>query len=395
MTGTAAPPPPPAATPAGDEAGDITAGAPISPPPPAPATPVAVQQAPVNVSVSIRVESPGNSGNVTQVNGIVVDAPGGGAPGPATTGARSPDGTDIAGDTGDQSRDLTTDTTSDSPCDLGTGCCSLVVLNAICIATDATDISFADISALINGIVGDAFGNSNSTPQIPSAVVQLGPVNLNISIRIQSPGDDGAVLQTNIVQVRTVISPVLVTVSSPVEPMRAEQPIAAPEEAPVATASSEPVLAPSAAAPVAMMPPVAPAQRLPAVRIPIAVAPISLPSIVISAVLQLQRPQRLAWMGPAVPEAPVISSAARSEDGHGRNPGKAPSPAPAPPPPAPLLLAASVAPAPPGGGGGGGGLPLALAIPFAVGLIDVGYRRLRASRRVPSEVGGQRPERPG
>ncbi len=48
-----------------------------------------------------------------------------------------------------------------------------------------------------------------------------------------------------------------------------------------------------------------------------------------------------------------------------------------------------------GGGGGGGGLAIALSLPFVLGLLYSGFRRLRTSGSVPSAPILKEPERPG
>lgn len=255
---------------------------------------------------------------------------------------------------------------------------------------------------MIDTIFANAIRNSHSNTRIPSRVVQIGPVNVNISIRIKSPGHDGPVLQTNLVQVRTAISVALPVVVPPpfgVDPPAQPAPVAqseptsfeagAEQPSDPAVVFEEPTID---LFPVAM-PPFASGPLLPTVRIALTIVPISLGGIVISPSLGLRQSAIEATTASSAGAGAAPPSGRGEPSREGRRAHRPPPPAPEPPVTPPIE--ASFAPAPPAGGGGGGGVPLALTIPFALGLLDVGFRRLRAWRATPSAVGGQRPERPG
>jgi hypothetical protein len=83
--------------------------------------------------------------------------------------------------------------------------------------------------------------------------MQYRPVNINISIRIDSPGDNGPVVQANVAVGVTVPTPVLAPVLAPAQPpAAAAAPSSEPAPAAVETGAQEavPASAPIAAAPV-------------------------------------------------------------------------------------------------------------------------------------------------
>ena len=229
----AAPPPEPAAetparaTPAPDPAPDAP-----------PATTVA-QTAPANVNVSVRVDSPGDDGAVEQVNAAA--AAGGAqyqpspsqqyqqpiptpdAPAPEQTSQGAPtDPTAEAGgwnwtwewNCGDSAPEIPL------PADVGTQNWTWN-WNWNCGGQDAP----APNSPGAN------------TTQYQPATTQYRPININISIRINSPGNNGAVLQTN----------VAVALTPPALPqLRVETPVAASNQAQSSSGGFDP-LAPLAA----------------------------------------------------------------------------------------------------------------------------------------------------
>lgn len=400
----AAPPESPAAQ-AGSAAGvgtaDTTQTRPISTPAPAPDPVAAVQQSPVNVNVSIRIESPGDGGSVTQVNAVIVTGGGDDGSGEGPTDANTSSSGDIDRDTENDPQESSADPEPDRSCEPSAGCCASIVLVSACLRADLSRIELDDIAEMLDSIFANAMRNPHSSAQIPSRAVQIGPVNLNISIRIQSPGNDGSVVQTNLVRVRTAISvAVAAAVPLPLGVDSAAQPalVAEPEQASSDSGSEQPpdptvvFEEPSVVALPVGVPPFGSARLLP-VRIALTIAPISLGGIVISPSLGLRRsPLEAATPSPAAAgDGPTSLRGEQSREGHRVHR----PPAPAPEPPVTPPIEASFAPAPPAVGGGGGGIPLALTIPFALGLLDVGFRRLRAWRATPSAVGGRRPERPG
>lgn len=385
----------------GAEAADITQPAPISPPAAAPSSVAAVQQSPVNVNVSIRIESPGDGGSITQLNAVLVTKDGDGA-----TGVEAPDPHpakpgDIGRDTDAPPSESQADSVHDRACESNDGCCAIFVLDGMCLSADVTRILIPDIEGIIDTIFAYTIHNSRSTVTSPATAVQVGPVNLNISIRFKSPGNDGALVQTNLVQVRTAISVLVPTVVLPVANVdTTAQPAAAgaseagslalgsEQLADPAVVLEEPTIVwiPTATASLAFAP------RLPNVRIALTIAPISLGGILIS--------QSFGLPGAGIEAASTSTAGTQVAERSAPKPAKEdrhrhrPSP-PAPESPVQPPLEASFAPAPPGAGGGGGGVPVALTIPFALGLLALGLQRLRTWRATPASTGGRRPERPG
>ena len=194
----------------------------------------AIQLGPVNIQISIRVASPGDNGAVTQVNAVVTAATGSAAPpGSPATGAPD-DHTDHAdtvgspGESRDIGRDITgstiggstDDRAQDPTCDPRTeGCCSVSLLAGVCLNTDAGELSPIDITRILDAIFGNASDNADVSAQYQGDAVQYRPVNISVSIRISSPGNDGPVEQTNLVRVQASIS---------VEVAQAVQPLAGP-----------------------------------------------------------------------------------------------------------------------------------------------------------------------
>ena len=251
----------------------------------------------------------------------------------------------------------------------------------------------------------NAFRNSVSNPNSSASAMQIGPVNVNISIRIKSPGNDGPVAQTNLVQVRTAISvavPAVVVSLPPAVERLSSRDCAGPEPAssdarrgatgrPGGARRAEHTRTPEAMLPFATMP------LLPTVRVALTIAPISLGSTVISPSFRLGQTPLQAWTArPAgrrrrrqrktQRNTTQVGKAAARTVCRRRLPSRRSCR---------RSRRASLPHRSRGGGSGGGGLPLALAIPFAVAFLDAGFRRLRASPGTPSSVAGRRPERPG
>ena len=122
-------------------------------------------------------------------------------------------GRDITGNAMDGSSD---DRTQDANCDphngccgvpsLAGGCCDVSLLAGVCLNTDAVELSPIDIARILDAIFGNASGNADVTAQYQGDAVQYRPINISVSIRISSPGNDGPVEQTNLVQVQASVS---------------------------------------------------------------------------------------------------------------------------------------------------------------------------------------------
>jgi len=382
-------------------ASDTTAPSPVSPPAPAPDPAPVAQVGAVNVNVSIRIESPGDTGSVTQVNEVDAASTLAIPKAPAAAG-------DIATDTGDDSGEPASDMTPDRTCESQNGCCTVVTLVIACVDADGNAFSISDIGDLLDTMFANIFTNSPPNAQPPATAIQYAPVNVNISIRIWSPGDDGPVMQANVVQIGTAVSvqiPVLAPRPAPSDGSAADPVAPAQDEGEVSSAPATVEPEPTSAdetllAPVAVgvvMPPVArTTPTFPTIRISVLQTSISLGGIVISPSFRLGQAPEALWKAEQSVRRGAVPTGG-SEGGGGdagtrRGAHRVPAPVPAPilPP-----LEASLAPVSVGAGGGGGGLPLALALPFAIGLLDVGVRRVRASRLTPSDHVGGRPERPG
>jgi hypothetical protein len=210
----AAPDPRGEATPAGETAGDITAAEPATREQPAAISlPAASQVGPVNIQVSIRVASPGDNGAVTQVNAVVTATSDNAAPGPGdradyadTVGnpaGPSDIGRDITGGTGDGS---TNASASHPTCDPDSRCCTISLLAGVCLDADAGGLSPQDLVRILGAVFENASDNSGIAAQYQGDPVQYRPINISVSIRISSPGNDGPVVQTNLVHVQASFS---------------------------------------------------------------------------------------------------------------------------------------------------------------------------------------------
>ena len=163
----------------------------------------------MNIQVSIRIASPGDNGAVTQVNAVVTAAAGSAAPllddhtDDASPGGSSDIGRDITGSTVDSSSD---DRTQDPTCDPDHGCCEISFLAGTCLDTGTGALSPQDLARILDAIFGNASANASVTAQYQGDAVQYRPINISVSIRISSPGNDGPVEQTNLVHVQTSIS---------------------------------------------------------------------------------------------------------------------------------------------------------------------------------------------
>ncbi len=189
----------------------------VSPEPaPAPAPATATQLQPGNVNVSIRIDSPGDNGAVEQVNAAAVAV---GAPPPAAAPEQyQPEAVQYQPS---QTPPQPSAAPPASPAAAAptsgwnwTWTCGGTVTEVLPAGGSSTHLP-ENWTWNWNWNCGDdgtAAGNSNpeSIGQYHPGVTQYQPINLNISIRINSPGNDGSVTQTNVAFV--VIAPPVVTV---------------------------------------------------------------------------------------------------------------------------------------------------------------------------------------
>jgi hypothetical protein len=277
--------------------------------------------------------------------------------------------------------------------------------------TDAEDLSPIDITRILDAIFGNASDNAGVSAQYQGDAVQYRPVNISVSIRISSPGNDGPVAQTNLVRVQASIS---VQAAQPV------QPLAGPLDPTIGVAIAVDVA--PAGGEVAQQEPVdadgesvsdAPVQadiETPTTDLfgptPLdspfsrSSGPVSPGGIAISRLAWgVGRPPSLGWITPiSQPRAagPDDTARAGAAETAQHRPRRAAAPS-APPTRmwAPVELSVAPASASSSGGGNGGGLAVALSLPFVLALLYSSSRRLRTSAGVPSAHITRRPERPG
>ncbi len=195
---------------------------------PAPTQPVAPAQAPdpavanqlqpVNVNVSIRIDSPGDNGAVEQVNAAAVAV---GAPPAAPSPEQYQPAPAQYQPPQAPPQPSAAPPASPAPAAPESGWTWTWTCGGT--VTDVLPAGGTSASLPENwtwnwnwncGDAGIADGNSNpeSIGQYHPGVTQYQPINLNISIRIGSPGNDGAVTQTNVAVV--VVTPPVVTMPS-------------------------------------------------------------------------------------------------------------------------------------------------------------------------------------
>jgi hypothetical protein len=254
----AAPLPEPAPDPVPTQAVDTPAEAPLEPQPEAPLQyqPPAVQHEPTNVNVSIRVESPGDDGTVTQVNAAIapspsdqagqyqaepdqyqpVVAPPVAAPAPA---APAPDAPEAEPDDGwEWSWNWD---------------CGSAPLDAVTLPAGLSQQSWTWIWNWNcgNDEESETTADSETASGYQPVSIQYRPVNINVSIRINSPGANGPVVQTNVAVSVAARAPVTAQL-----PAAAQSPASGQAAAPAAEPAAAPPVesAPSALVAVAPAP---------------------------------------------------------------------------------------------------------------------------------------------
>jgi hypothetical protein len=397
---------------AGGSSGDITSPAPTTrEQPEAAGPPAASQLGPVNIQVSIRVASPGDNGAVTQVNAVITTAPGSTAPVLDDRTAHA-DTIGSPGGSGDIGRDITgtavrsgsDDSTQDSSCDPDSGCCEVSLLAGVCLDTGTDMLLSQDLARILGTLFQNTSSNADVTAQYQGDAVQYRPINISISIRISSPGDDGPVVQANLVQLQASIA---------VAVGQADQALPVPPDPTVGLASAEGDVAwqdPGDGESERMADASAPADIEARRTSMLAPTPLETPfplspgpvSRSLNAISRLAwgvgRPPSIAWIAPIGASGTAGDDAAQAAAAD-RTAQRGPSRAAAPsiPPAHPWFpVAFSAAPASaPSGGGGGGGLAIALSLPFVLALLISGFGRFRTSVSVPSAHVDREPERPG
>jgi hypothetical protein len=379
---------------------------------------LAVQVSPTNVNVSIRVESPGDNGPVTQVNVAAATAVGAGfeatakkAPAAAATGSPQPSST--AGATVSPANQPAISATTTSP-DTWTwdwDCLSIPTFSTISPAVSSG--GSIPTSWTWNWNCGD-----NSSRYQPATAVQYHPVNVNVAIRLSSPGNDGPVTQANIAVA------VAAGLGAPPGSFTAEPPStgAAPASPPSAVAASTALSGlEESPAPAAILADTSNESLLPGTSDESLLVGAPLPSIVIDRGLDAPLERSVPFAptvalvgGSLAPRLPITrapwsrGSAIAAAFGNGETGARASSPTGSTrskpssrwrPGSKPLdytsaSSGASVAPAS-GGGSSGGGLPIFLALPFILAVLDLARRVALDRVASPSEYRERRPDTPG
>jgi hypothetical protein len=260
QTGADAAPPPvpvaaPAPHPAPEAAPEPPAVVPDAPPP------VAVQQEPENVNVSVRIDSAGDDGAVTQVNVALETASGQYQPDepqyqavvPAPDAPATPT---AAAEEASAAPEPAWEWSWNWDCAAGG-------LDPFTLPAGAPVQNWNWIwNWNCGGDTSDAANNNpESTAGYHSTPVQYRPININVSIRINSPGNNGAVTQANVavgvgIPVSLPAPPPVQVPPGPLVPAPAETPAApapgpAPPEsgAPVEAQPTRPVVPPSSRKP--------------------------------------------------------------------------------------------------------------------------------------------------
>ncbi len=397
---------------------------------PAAASAGALQSTATNVNVSVRIGSPGDNGPVTQVN-VASAVTGGGATEPAATTPAAPKAP--TGSTASPPVSASTPLPTSTAQDPGTwswqwDCVSAPDLTAI------SGIGSANGSMPTNWTwIWNCGGNVDQYQGATSSQYQ--PSNVNVSIRVSSPGNDGPVSQSNVAVSVALPGGVRVPQGPGVDPVSLPGlPASFPAAVVVSTAPAS-VSSPSIVdARVSALLPVGDELGVTAITdtltdslvgtaLDAVDAPLVLPSVV------LRRPPardplggpsdwRLPGLGSAsvgrLPSdvlavdvstsaisrafpvaqrtAPDITSGA---DTRPTPPPRWKAPAPPQPVPASAPSGASVAPASGGGSSGGGGIPIFLALPFLAAMLDLARRVTLDRVALPSDHRSRMPDDPG
>ena len=389
---------------------------PVSPEP-APDPAAANQLQPVNVNVAIRIDSPGDNGAVTQVNSAVAAA----GPPPA---APSPEQyqPDQAQYQPPQAPPQPSAATPASPAPAApesgwtwTWTCGGSVTEVLPAGGSASYLP-ENWTWNWNWNCGDGGAQSaNTNPenvgQYHPGVTQYQPVNINISIRIGSPGNDGPVTQTNVAIV--VLTPPVITMPALPLPV-STLPSAGSGDGGAATAAAAPSvpMLELAAAELSELAdavaavewifrgPSAPfgaddAAVLPTDRGSVVVQPskkTGAPAAALSAPTYRHNSSVLALRAVAVVHAQA--SARPDRPARSKSPRK-PSRRPAPPMRAPVLASGFAGASPGGTDGGGWPLLALLLVPFSLALVD-SARRVGRDATLPAAADLRtRRDRPG
>jgi hypothetical protein len=386
----------------------------------APAGATAVQATPTNVNVSVRIGSPGDNGPVTQVNvAAAVTSPA------SATGA----GASSAPTATTATASTTSGAHASTPASQPTASSSTAQDDPETWTWQWNCLSKPDLSVI--SPVGSTTGSlpknwtwiwncgENPVQYQNGTAAQYQPSNVNIAIRISSPGNDGPVSQAN-VAVAAHVGPLVVATP-------AGAAVVVPVPAPLGDIASDAVIPGLTSLPALVAPPepvwlggdmsVRSIVQLVDEAVDL---PYVLPPLLGTGTFRLVERRLLPGLrGVAVPVigrlAPVgafgeetlsdVDAEARSADEHSTASGvsasratKKPAPrwrAPLPRPvPAHVTSGASFAPAT-GGSSSGGGIPVFLALPFLAAMLDLARRVTLDRVSLPSGHRSRVPEDPG
>ena len=396
----------------------------IDEPAAAPESPAATttQVQPINLNVSVRIDSPGDNGAVTQLNAAVAAAQTQYQPDPTQYQASGAENSAPAPSAPAPSTAVEEPTAATE----AGGWTWTLTCGGFTQQLAPAAILPANWTWNWNWNCGPQEGaspnsGSQSSGQYQAGVMQYQPVNLNVSIRIGSPGNDGSVKQTNVavavvvpplalpvVQLPVVTTPstttpivtlpVVVTSDSPSAPAQAEAPI--PIELGITTeilaeydtalaawifaGTTRSVVVQSIPAPFGAQP--AAARPLPPAAL-VGSATFAQPMAATSA---SRGPSATAYAVAARPQATARD--ARAAGGGSKQHERK---RPLPPRRAPLLASGLAAAAPAGGADGGWPIVALLLVPFAFALVDRAGRAAReAGSPADAELSSRR-ERPG
>ena len=198
-----------------DTHGDTTSAAMTAPAIAPPADAIVRQIRPVNVNISIRVESPGDNGPVGQVNaaiGQINTASGTVSPASAARPATDADEQQAASPP-PAATPSSAQSPPTSPVDLtepwdwtwAWDCGSVISPGIVVPGTSSLPIWNWNWNWNCGGDPNTGEENETELPQrYQGDTTQYQPINVNISIRVESPGNDGPVSQANIAQ--TIVS---------------------------------------------------------------------------------------------------------------------------------------------------------------------------------------------
>jgi hypothetical protein len=402
---------------------DTAAGIATTAASPAPAAATAVQASPTNVNVSVRIGSPGDNGPVTQVNVAAAltsaaSATGDGArAAPASTTAAPSTTSGARASTAESQPTAASSSTAQDDPETWTwqwNCLSKPDLSVIPLAGSTTGSLPKNWTWIWNC-------GENPTQYQDATAAQYQPSNVNIAIRISSPGNDGPVSQSNLAVAVHVGLPAVATPAGPA--------VVVPTPVSVSDVASDAVIPGMTSLPAL----VAPVESIwlggdVSVRSIVQMVdtavelPYVLPPLLGTGAFRLVERQRL-FPGLRVLDVPVIGRLAPvgefgletlseadagspSADAHSTVSGasatrveKKPAPrwrAPLPRPvPAQVTSGASFAPATGGSSSGGGGIPVFLALPFLAAMLDLARRVTLDRVSLPSGHRSRVPEDPG